>query len=604
MILMSPKDHVESRGVPSGDTCPLQLLWYKAEEIVGSGINKKLSSILIFIILISIILFMIILLYYFYGCITEISTVIQPFEIGNGTPQIFSGVSLANSLCFELTRIAGVELGPSSHPPFNKLPGSTDEKYAPQKNNFHTSALEDNNIYQVVKLDISGVSLSFGYIIPFLKKLTHHQGSTITGSFQRYGSTLRIVVNFYDPDSQGKKNKAWEVKRTLPNEESAFEVIPVMIEDLAYKIRLDLIRDEDRTTANNYPQIWDAFKDYTLAWEEYHMYNVTRNYKYLETAGRKALLVKSSEPNCPGSDNLLFSLAYTWNDKGVDLAQQGKYDEAINAFEKAIVLGHNYADIWNNKGVAFKDQRKYNEAFEAFNTAINLSIISASAIERAAAWKNKGWTLKDMDRQNDAIDAFETAIRLKPDYAEAWVGKGWTLKDMGRQNDAIAAFETAIRLKPDYAEAWLGKGWTLKDMDRQNDAIAAFEEAIHLKPDCAEAWDSEGWTFMNMSKYDQANQSFERAIQLKPAYANAWLGKGRVLNITGRHDEAIQAFNAVIWLFEVHLRPEPDYAETPSKLKSDYIDALNGKGNALKALGRTTEADAAFTDAKGLGYEG
>ncbi|MDD1753963.1 MAG: tetratricopeptide repeat protein [Methanotrichaceae archaeon] len=52
-----------------------------------------------------------------------------------------------------------------------------------------------------------------------------------------------------------------------------------------------------------------------------------------------------------------------WSNKGVALNAQGKYDEAMQACDKAIELDPNSADeAWNNKGIALARQGKYVEA--------------------------------------------------------------------------------------------------------------------------------------------------------------------------------------------------------------------------------------------------
>jgi len=47
-----------------------------------------------------------------------------------------------------------------------------------------------------------------------------------------------------------------------------------------------------------------------------------------------------------------------WNDKGVDLYDQGKYEEAIKAYNEAIKLDHNLVEAWYNKGIALDDLGK------------------------------------------------------------------------------------------------------------------------------------------------------------------------------------------------------------------------------------------------------
>ena len=58
--------------------------------------------------------------------------------------------------------------------------------------------------------------------------------------------------------------------------------------------------------------------------------------------------------------------------KGIELYKQGKYDEAIQAFDEAIGLDPNCAKAWSHKGYALSKQGKYDEAIECLNEAIRL----------------------------------------------------------------------------------------------------------------------------------------------------------------------------------------------------------------------------------------
>src|SRR5512137_1669286 len=64
--------------------------------------------------------------------------------------------------------------------------------------------------------------------------------------------------------------------------------------------------------------------------------------------------------------------AEDWKNNGNSLIVQGKYDEAIHAYEEAIWLDPYYAKAWCNKGIALNALGKYDEAIQAFNESIRL----------------------------------------------------------------------------------------------------------------------------------------------------------------------------------------------------------------------------------------
>ena len=52
--------------------------------------------------------------------------------------------------------------------------------------------------------------------------------------------------------------------------------------------------------------------------------------------------------------------------------EDGQYDNALNLFQKAILLNQNDPDLWNLKGVALRSLGRYNEAIECFNKSLEI----------------------------------------------------------------------------------------------------------------------------------------------------------------------------------------------------------------------------------------
>ena len=98
-------------------------------------------------------------------------------------------------------------------------------------------------------------------------------------------------------------------------------------------------------------------------------------------------------------------------------------------------------------GNALKGQGKLEEAIEAFNKAIKLRP------ENAEANNNMGNALKEQGRSAEAVVVYRKALSLKPDYAEAYNNLGILLQNQGKRSDAVEAFDNALSINPNYAAA-------------------------------------------------------------------------------------------------------------------------------------------------------
>ncbi len=98
---------------------------------------------------------------------------------------------------------------------------------------------------------------------------------------------------------------------------------------------------------------------------------------------------------------------------------------------------------WLNKGLILLDVGKFQEAIEYFDKALDIDP------KCAEAWVGKGAVLNlNFRKPQEAIECFDKALDLKPADAVAWVNKGSALVSLGRFHDAIKCFEKFIEFAP------------------------------------------------------------------------------------------------------------------------------------------------------------
>jgi tetratricopeptide (TPR) repeat protein len=58
--------------------------------------------------------------------------------------------------------------------------------------------------------------------------------------------------------------------------------------------------------------------------------------------------------------------------KGQSFLEDGKFNDALGFFEQALLLNQDNPDLWNYKGVALRSLGRYEEAMECFNKSLEI----------------------------------------------------------------------------------------------------------------------------------------------------------------------------------------------------------------------------------------
>ncbi len=128
--------------------------------------------------------------------------------------------------------------------------------------------------------------------------------------------------------------------------------------------------------------------------------------------------------------------------KGLSLAKQQNWLDAINSFAVALQHDDKFAPAWVNLGLGYLALNQPPKAVYAFNQAVRLEP------SNAASFYKRGIALARMGKFREAADSYSDAIRLKPDYAEAYYNRSLVDQDLGNSQQAAKDREAALKINP------------------------------------------------------------------------------------------------------------------------------------------------------------
>jgi protein O-mannosyl-transferase len=214
----------------------------------------------------------------------------------------------------------------------------------------------------------------------------------------------------------------------------------------------------------------------------------------------------------------------------------------------------------DNLGALLFRQGRVNEAILHFRKAVEIDA------EQAEPQANLGNALLQNGDLDEAIAQYSNALRIKPNYAEVHYNLGNALLRKGQANEAIAHYEKAIALKPDYANIHNNLGIVLFQKGEVDRAIAQYQRALEINPQDVQARANLAWALATSPQ-----PSVMKAIAVKLAQ--------QANELTGRTDPAVLRILAAAFAQRGEYAEAIETAERGWQLATDQ-----NKGSLAEAL--------------------
>jgi len=217
---------------------------------------------------------------------------------------------------------------------------------------------------------------------------------------------------------------------------------------------------------------------------------------------------------------------------GTALAREGRYEEALQSYDRAAALVPGWPDAAFNRGNLFYRTGRFADAVAEYDSVL---------VQEPDDWEtylNRGNALAALGRTEEAARSYQRASDLNTTTGRPLVGLGVLAARGGAFARAALLFAEAAEREPGLSEAFEGLGETYLAMDLPGDAEGALLKALEVDPGNTRAALKLGWSLLDGGRPDRAEHAFRTALAGDASLLEAWVGLVRSLDTLGREPEA------------------------------------------------------------------
>ncbi len=271
-------------------------------------------------------------------------------------------------------------------------------------------------------------------------------------------------------------------------------------------------------------------------------------------------------------------------DKGVILARQGQFDEAIPLFRELLEKAPNHPGLRIELGKALEGARRFTEAVEVFadlleekpdDTEANYYMASSlralgrrqEAIERMkhllevtdgedqgfahyrTRFKSFLGVLYQEDRQyKAAVQLFRDISKENPEDSRVKLGLVFALRDVGEFKEALALSSSLLEERPsdlDFSDILITHARVLAQDGRLDEAIDVIVEQIKIEP-IEDLYLAAAQLYNEHKEFEKAEQMVARGLEFAPQSELMKFQLASLHERQGRYSEAEAGFLAIL----------------------------------------------------------
>lgn len=197
------------------------------------------------------------------------------------------------------------------------------------------------------------------------------------------------------------------------------------------------------------------------------------------------------------------------------LFQDGREDEAMSHFKKALVINPRSEYAHSNIGILLAREGKLEEAITQFSKALSIQP------DDDQTQFNLGLALSQQGKTDEAIEHYEEALRINPSNIKVLNNLGMTLQSQGRIDEAIKHYEEALKINPKDENAHNNLGLVLQSQGLIEEAVKHYREALGINPGNEKVHNNLAVALTYGGYFTEAVKHFREALKINPNYTEA-----------------------------------------------------------------------------------
>ena len=204
--------------------------------------------------------------------------------------------------------------------------------------------------------------------------------------------------------------------------------------------------------------------------------------------------------------------------KGVEYAEEGRLDDAIAEYTKAIELDPDLAEAHFSRGYAYYKLGESQRAVEGYNEAIELDPDLAEAYG-AEVYGNQDEHYHSLGQLPRYIEEnLSDFVRLHPQDPNAYRNRGNAYYRVGQFERAIEDYTMVIELAPDsdpdFAAYYLNRGNAHYKLGQFERAIEDYTMVIEIIPSVGTFYANRALAHTALGNDQEAERDIEKAVEL------------------------------------------------------------------------------------------